>query len=98
MTLSITETASQFRLASAAEISEVQGILRAAGLLGPEKRIAYLGLLDHARGSAGEDRRFRVFVHDVSGARPHDITVSVSSSEVISAVELDTAATGELPV
>ena len=49
MTLSITETASPFRLASAAEISEVQGILRSGGLLGPEKRIAYLGLLDPAR-------------------------------------------------
>jgi primary-amine oxidase len=112
MTLSITETASPFRLATAAEISGVQGILRSAGLLGPEKRIAYLGLLDAARrtdparrtdsareaGSEPEDRRFRVFIHDLSGARPHDVTVSVSSGEVIAAVELDTAATGELPV
>jgi primary-amine oxidase len=100
MTLSITETASPFRLASAADICEVQGILRSGGVLGPEKRIAYLGLLDPARGagSEAEDRRFRVFIHDVSGARPQDVTVSVTSGTVISAVELDTAATGELPV
>ena len=45
-----------------------------------------------------EDRRFRIFIHDVSGAAPSDVTVSVSAREVISAVELDTAATGELPV
>ncbi|MDR7083489.1 hypothetical protein J2X01_002783 [Arthrobacter ginsengisoli] len=89
-----------YRLAAAAEITEVQGILRAGGLLGPEKRIAYLGLLDPARGAAvdTEDRRFRVFIHDVSGGRPLDVAVSVTSGEVTSVVELDKALAGELPV
>ncbi|CAN7502057.1 primary-amine oxidase [Arthrobacter sp. LjRoot78] len=100
MTLAPTDTAAPYRLAAAAEITEVQGILRAGGLLGPEKRIAYLGLLDPARDSSrdSEDRRFRVFIHDVSGGRPLDVTVSATRGEVASAVELDTAVAGELPV
>ena len=49
MTPSLTDTLTPYRLATGAEITEVQGILRAGGLLGPEKRIAYLGLLDPAR-------------------------------------------------
>ena len=117
MTPSLTDTLTPYRLATGAEITEVQGILRAGGLLGPEKRIAYLGLLDPARRPApaetgrpaenpdaapdaalAADRRFRVFIHDVSGGRPLDVTVSATSGAVTSAVELDTAATGELPV
>ena len=47
---------------------------------------------------AAEDRRFRVFLHDVTGGCPADVSVSVSSGTVISVVELDTAETGELPV
>ena len=46
-----------YRLATGAEITEVQGILRAGGLLGPEKRIAYLGLLDPARDAASAESR-----------------------------------------
>ena len=100
MTPSKTDTITPFHLATGAEITDVQGILRAEGLLGPEKRIAYLGLLDPARGAASDSgaRRFRVFLHDVSGGRPLDVTVSATDGAVISAVELDTAATGELPV
>ncbi|GIU57667.1 primary-amine oxidase [Arthrobacter sp. NicSoilC12] len=91
---------SPYSLATGAEITAVQGILRAAGLLGGTRRIAYLGLLDPARNAPAEseDRRFRVFLHDAAGGRPADVTVSVSSGTVVSAVELDTAATGELPV
>ncbi|MDV8149103.1 primary-amine oxidase [Arthrobacter sp. B10-11] len=100
MTLAPTGTAAPYRLAAGDEITDVQGILRAAGLLGPEKRIAYLGLLDPARDSSkdSEDRRFRVFIHDVSGGRPLDVTVSATRGDVTSAVELDTAVAGELPV
>ena len=129
MTLAAADTVTPFRLASGDEITEVQAILRAAGLLGPEKRIAYLGLLDPARGSAAvgnsdagrlavgnadggaaaavgdaavvipaEDRRFRIFIHDIAGGAPADVVVSVTRGEVVSAVELDTAVTGELPV
>ncbi|MCU1519271.1 MAG: Amine oxidase (copper-containing), partial [Pseudarthrobacter sp.] len=128
MTLAPADTVTAFRLASGEEITEVQAILRAAGHLGPAKRIAYLGLLDPARGSTAagnsavgfsdagtagaggpaaagpvvgipaEDRRFRIFLHDISGGAPVDAVVSVTRREMVSAVELDTAVTGELPV
>ncbi len=78
MTLAPVDTAAPYRLATGDGDPQVQAILGAAGLLGPQKRIAYLGLLDPARGSAGEDRRFRIFIHDVSGAAPTDVVVSVT--------------------
>jgi len=98
MTLAPTETASAFRLATAPEILEVRSILQSEGHLGPQHRIAYLGLLDPARGTdpAAADRRFRAFIHDVSGAAPRDVVVSATRQKVLSAVELDTAVTGEL--
>jgi primary-amine oxidase len=100
MTPSKTDTVTPYRLATGAEITEVQSILSAEGLLGPEKRIAYLGLLDPAREAPKdrEDRRFRVFLHDVSGASPTDVTVSVTNGAVVSSTGLDTSAVGELPV
>ncbi|POH61148.1 primary-amine oxidase [Arthrobacter glacialis] len=88
-------------LASAAEITSVREILQTAGLLGESARIAYLGLLDPPRGQQDDssvNRRYRVFLHDVSGGVPKDAVVSVTSGTVESAVELDTAVTGELPV
>lgn len=88
-----------YALASDAEIVAVRGILSDAGLLGESIRVAYLGLLDPPRGAGpAPDRRFRVFLHDVSGAAPKDVTVSVTRQRVESVVVLDTAVTGELPV
>jgi len=98
MRTSVRQTAVRHPLASPDEIHEAQSLLSANGLLGPEKRIAYLGLLDPSRGQEAEDRRFRAFIHDVSGAAPTDAIVSVSTGTLISALELDTTATGELPV
>ena len=98
MTTSVLQAASVHPLASPDEITAVQSLLGSSGLLGPEKRIAYLGLLDPARGQEGQDRRFRVFIHDVSGAAPVDAVVSLTRGEVLSVTELDTTATGELPV
>ncbi|GHG44789.1 amine oxidase [Sinomonas cellulolyticus] len=101
----------QYALATAEEITAVRSALLQAGLWGETTRIAYLGLVEPPRGSrrAAEgdqagfvlpeaDRRFRVFLHDVAGARPRDVTVSVTRGEVDADVELDTAVTGELPV
>ncbi len=87
-------------LASAVELESVRVILSEAGLLGESVRVAYLGLLDPPRATApGEPhRRFRAFLHDISGAAPRDVTVSVTRRVVESVVELDTAVTGELPV
>ena len=98
MRTSVLQTAVRHALASPDEIHEAQSLLSANGLLGPEKRIAYLGLLDPSRGQEAEDRRFRAFIHDVSGAAPTDAVVSVSTGTLISALELDTTVTGELPV
>ncbi|NQD90294.1 histamine oxidase, partial [Paenarthrobacter sp. CM16] len=101
MTPTATDTATaeaQYSLATGAEISQVQGILQAAGHLGAGKRIAYLGLVDPSRGQSGQDRRFRVFIHDISGGAPRDVLVSVTSGEILTAIELDTKVSGELPV
>ncbi|YCK82553.1 primary-amine oxidase [Arthrobacter sp. D3-18] len=106
MTPTATETATdavtleetQYALATGAEISQVQGILQASGHLGPDKRIAYLGLVDPSRGQSEQDRRFRVFIHDISGGAPSDVLVSATRGEIIKAIELDTKVSGELPV
>ncbi|MGN6404235.1 primary-amine oxidase [Sinomonas sp.] len=90
-----------YALAVAQEISAVREILTEAGLWSETTRIAYLGLVDPPRGAGDDpavDRRFRAFLHDVSGARPHDVTVSVTRREVDKDVKLDTSVTGELPV
>lgn len=94
----------QYALATTEEVAAVRGILDRAGLWRETTRIAYLGLVDPPRGSgvgepgAAVDRRFRVFLHDVGGSRPHDVTLSVTRGEVDADTELDTSATGELPV
>jgi primary-amine oxidase len=90
-----------YTLATSEEIIAVREILAEAGLWRETTRIAYLGLVDPPRGTAPDapaDRRFRAFLHDAAGARPHDVTVSVTRGEVDNDVELDTAVTGELPV
>lgn len=94
------ETVTAFALPTEHELVRVRTILADAGLFGESIRIAYLGLLDPPRGTASDeiDRRFRIFLHDVSGAAPTDVTVSVTHNKVESSVTLDTALTGELPV
>jgi primary-amine oxidase len=101
MTTSPTELASAYALATAEEIARVREILANAGLAGNNARFAYLGLLDPPRrADSGEspDRRYRVFLHDISGAAPKDVTVSATRGLVESVTELDTSVTGELPV
>ncbi|WP_104181526.1 primary-amine oxidase [Arthrobacter sp. B0490] len=102
MTLTPTDSITAFELVTEQEILEVRALLEAQGLLNPEQRIAYLGLLDPRRESAaGEkaavDRRFRAFIHNPAGA-PKDVTVSVTRREVETIIELETGMTGELPV
>ena len=89
-----------FGLPTADELQRVRTILADAGLFGDSIRVAYLGLLDPPRGAetAVTNRRFRVFLHDISGAAPTDVIVSVTHNAVESSVTLDTALTGELPV
>jgi primary-amine oxidase len=99
MTTSAGVTNTAYALATADEIIRVREILADHGLVGDATRFAYLGLTDPPRGPQGaEDRRFRAFLHDVSGAAPQDVTVSVTENRVLSVAELDTSLTGELPV
>lgn len=100
MTAAVNVEAAAYSLISIAEITSVQEILHDAGLLGESARIAYLGLLDPPRGHevAAVNRRYRVFLHDLSGLAPKDVVVSATKNAVESAVELDTATMGELPV
>ena len=111
MSTSSTTTESAYALATAEEIQEVRRLLEAEGLVVESTRFAYLGLLDPQRrapeatgqgpGAGGEPetgRRFRAFLLDTAGAGPKDVTVSLTQGRVLSALELDTSATGELPV
>ncbi|MFD1213169.1 primary-amine oxidase [Arthrobacter sp. GCM10027362] len=103
MTTSSTQLASAYALATAEEIIRVRQILADAGLAGGNIRFAYLGLVDPPRRSAEDgagpvQRRFRAFLHDISGGAPKDVTVSVTEGRVESVRELHTGETGELPV
>ena len=94
-----TETLTAFALPTAEELQSVRLVLADAGLFGDSIRVAYLGLLDPPRNStSAPNRRFRVFLHDVSGAAPTDVIVSATHESIESSVTLDTALTGELPV
>ncbi|MDJ0337643.1 primary-amine oxidase [Cryobacterium sp. PH31-O1] len=92
------DTLTAFALPTAEELQRVRTILADAGLFGDTIRVAYLGLLDPPRNATDLDRRFRAFLHDVSGAAPTDVIVSATHNTVESRVTLDTALTGELPV
>ncbi|TFD66782.1 primary-amine oxidase [Cryobacterium ruanii] len=98
LTAETADTDTAFALPSAEELQRVRTILADAGLFGESIRVAYLGLLDPPRKAAETNRRFRVFLHDVSGAAPTDVIVSATHNAVESSVTLDTALTGELPV
>ena len=98
LTAETADTDTAFALPTAEELHRVRTILADAGLFGESIRVAYLGLLDPPRTAAETDRRFRVFLHDVSGAAPTDVIVSATHNTVESSVTLDTALTGELPV
>ncbi|MDO5493839.1 MAG: primary-amine oxidase [Nesterenkonia sp.] len=83
------------------EIGRVRELLTEDGLFGDTVRMAYLGLLDPPRGTAPDaevPRRFRVFLLDVAGGRPRDVVVDLTAETIESSTELDTTATGELPI
>ncbi|MBP2387293.1 primary-amine oxidase [Paeniglutamicibacter kerguelensis] len=87
-----------YTLTTSEEIDAVRAILSENGHFPDSARVAYLGLEDPRRNEDAVDRRFRVFLLDVAGARPKDVVVSVTNRFVESVVELDTATSGELPV
>ena len=100
------DAAGPYTLTSPEEITAVREILQAAGLFPGTARIAYLGLNDPPRESRQDgtgspepaDRRFRVFLLDTAGGKPHDVVVSATRREVVSDTVLDTAVAGEMPI
>ncbi|MDJ0376189.1 primary-amine oxidase [Cryobacterium sp. PH31-L1] len=98
LTAETADIVTNFALPTTQELQLVRTILADADLFGDSIRVAYLGLLDPPRGATEINRRFRVFLHDVSGAAPTDVIVSATNGTVESRVTLDTALTGELPV
>ena len=83
------------------EIDRVRELLTQAGHFSTTTRMAYLGLIDPPRGTAPEaeiPRRFRVFLLDIAGDAPKDVVVDLTAEAIESVIELDTTATGELPV
>lgn len=90
-----------YALQTPEEISTVRAVLEEAGHFPDSARMAYLGLVEPARGTpadAAVNRRFRVFLLDVDGGRPKDVVVSATDRRIESVTELDTEVTGELPV
>ncbi|RAX50237.1 histamine oxidase [Arthrobacter sp. AQ5-05] len=87
-----------YALATEEEFATVRTVLAENGHFPDSARVAYLGLEDPRRDTKDVDRRFRAFILDVAGAAPKDVVVSVTHAKVESAIELDTATSGELPV
>jgi primary-amine oxidase len=87
-----------YALATEQEIALVRTILSENGHFPDSARVAYLGLEDPRRDATEIDRRFRIFILDTAGARPKDVVVSVTNRIIESVIELDTTASGELPV
>ncbi|MCZ2848630.1 primary-amine oxidase [Modestobacter sp. VKM Ac-2978] len=87
------------------EIEEVRRVTAAAGLVADSTRFVYVGLqeppkqevLAHRPGQPVA-RRFRVLLLDLASQVSQDVVVDTTAGEVVSAVELDTATSGQLPV
>ncbi|GAA4801535.1 primary-amine oxidase [Actinomycetospora chlora] len=92
-------------LATAEEFDAVREVLAEAGLLGDAVRFCFAGLEEPDKASVlafrdGDDvdRRFRVLLLDMSGGPSRDVVVSATRREVDTAVELDPATSGQLPI
>jgi len=83
---------------TAYEIESVRALLADTGRVRESTRFVYVGLVEPAHGEEAFDRRFRVLLHDVAGAPPLDVVVSVTRGVVDSVRELDQSVDGQLPV
>ncbi|VVJ16300.1 Monoamine oxidase [Amycolatopsis camponoti] len=86
---------------TAEEIRTVRETAENAGLVAESTRFVYVGLeeppkTDVLAGTAG--RRFRALLLDLATQESRDVVVDVLAAEVVSATELDTATSGQLPV
>src|SRR5689334_23930353 len=77
-------------------------IMAAAGLLTDPVRFAYYGLeepsKDEVLGGGPADRRLRAFLLNLKNGESTDVVVSLTTSAVVSARTVDTAAEGQLPI
>ncbi|WP_448616541.1 primary-amine oxidase [Modestobacter sp. URMC 112] len=87
------------------EIEEVRRITAEAGLVADSTRFVYVGLEEPAKDAVLRyepgrpvDRHFRVLLLDLASQVSRDVVVDVTAGKVVSAVELDTATSGQLPV
>lgn len=86
---------------TAEEIRTVRETAEKAGLVTESTRFVYVGLeeppkADVLAGRGG--RRFRALLLDLAAQASHDVVIDVAAAEVVSATELDTATSGQLPV
>jgi primary-amine oxidase len=92
-------------LVTAEEVERVRQVTAEAGLVASSTRFVYVGLhepdkhdvLGHPAGQP-VTRRFRVLLLDLESQVSRDVVVDVTAGEVVSAVQLDTATSGQLPV
>ncbi|GMA23503.1 hypothetical protein GCM10025864_12620 [Luteimicrobium album] len=96
------ELAHALRTLGTDEITTNRDVLKQAGLVGPETRFAYVGLVDpdkrDALGAGTSDRRVRSFLVDLSTGASHDTVVSVTTATLVSARTLDPDVDGAVPV
>src|SRR4051794_32130180 len=90
---------------TAEEFAAVRDVLTEAGLLGDAVRVCFAALEEPAKAEVlahteGDpvDRRFRVLLLDLGGAASRDVVVSATRREVVTSVDLDAAASGQLPI
>lgn len=101
-TLDPTHTLSgQYSLLSPDEVSLARKIMTDAGVIGPNSRLAYIGLVDSPLDQpapAEVQRLVRVYLYDTAAHTSRDIVVSLTGREVVEERTIDTAVEGELPV
>lgn len=88
-------------LVSPDEVARARQILAEHGLFTDTVRLAYIGLEDPDFGldeQAPVDRRFRAYLLDTADGVSRDVVLSVTRGVVERVTELDTGATGHLPV
>ncbi|HUR73207.1 MAG TPA: primary-amine oxidase [Sporichthya sp.] len=87
---------------SAPEIEQVREVLAAAGRVREGTHFVYVGLDEPDKADvlagAAPDRRFRVLLIQEADQSSHDLVVSLATRAIVSAIELDCAKSGQLPV
>ena len=89
-------TTTDFTLLTEAEVALAKELLVDNDLFTSNTRIAYLGLEDPQASRPG--RHVRIMLLDKQKNEPKDIVISLSDKRVVSAISLDPAHVGQMPV